>query len=622
MLIANPKRRGMWAAAALLAAAVAALSLLMADGSANAHQPDGLRMSPAAAPEPPCPYGHDAGCDNAPLPQTIASPYRSVDPDALLPGADAVANPNPAAQPDAVAYLRRQLHSALPTADALTVPGDEPGAAGNGVNYAITSEIAGLPWARDGQTPSERLTLGWLSLLQEYHPGLASALTRMPFLQDHTPGDRQAVASLAVIAYRSPEDASAIINNPSFADGGGLDNGEAKIVAVMGLAYSVGNTSLLSLLPEYGTIEEQRTVGRYGNPTHFAIVRVAATRQNSKLMQAATSAAGHAETLMGQALPTDFVGILVADGSGAGASNSISIRVDPALDGTYYSDRARQRTVAHEIGHYWWHSNYEHDHWLSEGAADYIGAYSVWSRFADNDVAVSNWPCPYYRTIEHLRADAPQYGSYGSMCNYSLGEKLFISLDRSMTTAAFNAAFRSLHRLVSTYRQDGVDQGLSLMRAFCPGCSGSLRNLGNIGNILARRYGEKILTDGSPAVGTVPGLGQAQSAALVDYSIANRQSGVAQVPASSPDQRRWVRVNFSGVNNPPAKARIIVQQYYEDREPYAVWYQERTVYGRDGQAWFNAYLGQPDRRAAGHHWVYIYNESRQKIAAVEYQVLP
>ena len=622
MPIAKPGRRGIWAAA-LLAIAIAALSLLMVNDSAHAHQPDGLRMSPAEAPDPPCPYGHDAGCENATPPLTAANPYLSASPDALLPYAGA--NPNPAAPPDAIAYLRRQLHSAPPTA-ALTVPGDapgdEPGAAGNGANYAYTSEIAGLPWARDGQTASERLTLGWLSLLQDYHPTLASALTRMPFLQDHTPGDRQAIATLASIAYRSPDDASAIVNSRSFADGGGLDNNEAKIVAVMGLPYSAGNTTLLAWLPEYGVLEEQSTVGQYGNPRHFAIVRVAASRQNSALMQAATSAATHTETLMGQALPTDFVGILVADGTGVGASNSISIRVDAALDRTSYSGRARQHVVAHEIGHYWWHSNYDHDHWLSEGAADYIGAYSVWSRFADNDVSVSNWPCPYYRTIEHLRADAPQYGSFGSTCNYSLGEKLFISLDRSMTTPAFNAAFRSLHRLVSTYRQDGVDQGLSLMRAFCPECSGSLRNLGNIGNTLARRYGEKILTDSSPAVGAVPGLGRATSAALVDYSIANRQYGIPQVPASSPDQRRWVRINFSGVNNPPAKARIIVQQYHEDREPYAVWLQERTVYSRNGQAWFHAYLGQPNRRAAGHHWVYIYNENRQKIAAVEYQVLP
>ncbi len=618
MPITNSRRIVTWTAVALAAVAIAAVPLLMTAGNAAAHQPDGLRMSLAEVSEPPCPYGHDAGCANAPLPLTAVNPYRSADPHALLP--DAGAGPGPAAQAASIAYLRRQ-HSAPPTGDGLAAPGDEPGAPGSGVNYAITPEIAGLPWAKDGQTASEKATLGWLGLLQEYNPGLASALTGMPFLQDHTPGDRQAIATLALVSYLSTDDANAIVNAPSFADGGGVDNSEAKIIAVMGIPYVSGNTALIALLTEYGTLEEQSAAGQYGNPLHFAIVRLAVSRQNSELMQTATSATRHAETLMGQALPTGFVGILVANGPGAaGANNGVSIQVDAGFDGTSYSARARQRTVAHEIGHYWW--GIGHEDWLAEGAAEYIGAYSVRSRFGDNDVSTSNWPCPYYRTIEHLRADAPQYGSAGSLCNYSLGEKLFLSLDRGMTTSAFNAAFRSLYRLVSTYEQDGVDQGLSLMRAFCPGCSGSLRDLGNIGNTLARRYGEKVFTDRRPANGAVPGLGRAQSVALVDYSIANRQYGVAQVPASSPDQRRWVRVNFSGVSNPPAKVTVIVQQYHEDREPYAIWRQESTVYSRDGRTWFNAYLGSPYRRAAGHHWVYIYNESRQKIAAVEYQVLP
>ena len=31
--------------------------LLIVAGDAGAHQPDGLSMSPAVVPEPPCPYG-------------------------------------------------------------------------------------------------------------------------------------------------------------------------------------------------------------------------------------------------------------------------------------------------------------------------------------------------------------------------------------------------------------------------------------------------------------------------------------------------------------------------------------------------------------------------------------
>ena len=197
-----------------------------------------------------------------------------------------------------------------------------------------------------------------------------------------------------------------------------------------------------------------------------------------------------------------------------------------------------------------------------------------------------------------------------------------------MTNTAFNTAFRNLHHRLSTYKDDEIDQGLSLVRVFCPQCQQQRTpqyqiNLPDTGHVLARRYGEMILTDSSPADGAVPGLGRSVVAYVRDYGNWNRQYGVPQIAASSPDQRRWVTVWFDNVANPPDTVEILVVQYHEEREPWGVWAQERPVYRNDdGDAWFNAYLGAPPRRAAGHHWVHIYNENDQKIAEVQYQVLP
>ena len=500
-----------------------------------------------------------------------------------------------------------------------------PTRAVNGVSYAITSEITNLPWARDGQTSSEKVTLDWLGALQGYNPNLASALTRMPFLQDHNPGDRQAIQTLVRISEDEPEYATDIVASAGFADGGGIDNTEAKIIAVMSMPYGRGNADLIKQLTESGTIEEQNTVGRYGNPLNFSIVRVITSRQDSKLMQAATSAVSDAETLMGQALPIDFVGILVANLTGAsGVNNGINIQADDRFDETGYSDRRRQRLIAHEIAHYWWGGR---EVWIREGAASYVGAYSEWSQFNDNDLYTNRYPCAYYRTIEHLRADNPRFNfedSYGARCNYSLGERLFINLDRSMTRLQFNASFRKLHQLLSTYEQDEIDQGQSLMQAFCPVCAANPRDLGSTGHTLARRYGEKILTDNSAPTASVLGLGKVQSnVSIVDFYDDNRQYGIAEVSASSPDQRRWVRMNFSGVNNPPETVKIHVRQYHEDREPWYDYTQQQRVFAfQDGGASFYAYLGTAQRRPIGHHWVYIYNERGQKIAEAEYQVRP
>ena len=632
------RRLGIWTVVALaVVTALMGTQLLALGRSAEAHQPEGLRMSQAQIPEPPCPYGHDPGCETARLPVlTNFDLYQSPDPHALLPAAAGRHHSTYFAGLVGIDSLRAaasdQSRSALPLANR------ESNGPGSDVNYAITSDITGLPWIADGVTGSEATTRDWLSLLQDHNPALVTSLVGMPFLQDHTPGDLQAIQTLAVISRGTatidpdPQYATEIVNAPGFADGGGVDNTEAKIIAAMSIPYLDGNTTLIGELPETGTVEEQTVTGRHRNSINIAIVRLETERSNSQLMQSAQSAIADAETLMNQPLPTDFVGMLVGSLDGAlGANNGISILVDPRFDAEDSNERWRQRVVGHEIGHYWWSANRYHEYWLSEGAAEYIGAYTVKSQFGDNDVHTDNYPCPYYRTIEHLRADSPQYAiepSYGSICNYSLGERLFINLDRVMSDAAFNTAFRNLHRRLSTYENDEIDQGLSLVQAFCPQCQQQRAyqyqiNLPDAGHTLARRYGEKIFTDSSPANGAVPGLGRSVAASIRDSSNYNRQYGVPQIAASSPDQRRWVTMRFDDVANPPDSATVLVVQYHEEREPWGVWLQERPVYSNDdGDAWFYPYLGAPSRRAAGHHWVHIYNENNQKVAEVEYQVLP
>ena len=113
------------------------------------------------------------------------------------------------------------------------------------------------------------MTLEWLGWLQELNPTLVSALTQMPFLQDHTPGDLQAIQPLADISEENPEYATAIASHAGFADCGGIDNTEAKIIAVMSMPYFDGEYTLIDWLPDYGTIEEQTV-----NGVDFAIVRL------------------------------------------------------------------------------------------------------------------------------------------------------------------------------------------------------------------------------------------------------------------------------------------------------------------------------------------------------------
>ncbi len=619
------RRTLIWAVAGLLTIASIGGAFFSPAADVEAYQPIGMMIYESEMSEPPCPYGHDDACESAAPPQISVNPYRSDNPHDLIP--DASAAQDRLESLASFAQLQRRVNARIaPDVTGVRFASGGADASGGDVRLAITSDITGLPWVRDGVTDAERITGGWLGLLQDYNPSLVTSLTRMPFLQDHTPGDLQAIQTLTLISMDDPQDAIDIVNLSGFADGSGIDNTEAKIIAVMYSVYRRGSQLWIEWLADYGTVEEQTRTGQHGNTLTFAIVRVGSAKQNSELIQSAITGTQDAETLMGEALPTDFVGIVVEAAGAYATNNGISIQLEAEFDGTH-SDRRRQRTTAHEIGHFWWSSRFDHERWISEGASSYIGAYSVRSQFNDTDLTLTRWPCPYYRTIEHLRADQPQFGvevSYGSFCNYALGERLLINLDRNMTAENFTTAFRNFHQRLSTFEEDEIDQGFSLLRAFCSECEANPRNLGSAGYTLARYYGEKILSDNGLPNGSVPGLGPVQgNVSIIDSSVENRQYGVAQVSASSPDQRRWVRLPFSDVVNPPETANIYVAMYYEEREPYAVWRQERQVYSNDdGQAWFHVYLGAPDRRAPGHHWVHIYNESWEKIAEAEYQVMP
>ena len=660
MTIAKSRRKSVWVAAVFAAAALAG-ALFSTTGDAEAYQPIGMRVSESEMPEPPCAYWYDDACEEA-ASRVSVNPFQSDNPH------DPVLNTSSGYYDyhehlESIAALNQQVSARLAdTADALKETDGEPNGPGGDVSYAITSDITGLPWVTSNPTNAELLTIGWLGLLQEHNPSLVTSLVGMPFLQDHTPGDLQAIQTLTLISAGTPliapnpQYASALATHAGFADGGGIDNTEARIIAVMSMPYFQGADALISLLASRGSVEELSVQGQHDNSLMFAIVRTTpfnstssgggsspvpkepqkepfistGSSQSSPLMQSFDSATRHAETLMAQALPTDFVGVLVSSSlipEALGANNGIHLWMDDCFDGTNCSDRFRQRVVAHEIGHYWWGQGVgiHHEDWISEGAAEYIGAYSMKTQFSDSRLSTDNWPCPYYRTIEHLRADNPDYRfSQGSLCNYSLGERLFINLDRNMGHTAFTAGFRNLHQRLSTYADDEIDQGISLMSAFCSQCLDPDAGFSGADYTLARWYGEKVLTDTKAATGIIIGLGSPLTVSLVDVYNDILQYGIAEVPASSPDQRRWLRLYFSDATDPPETVRVAVLQYHEERYPYYSAWQERPVYQSESgpAAWFYVYLGNPLRRAPGHHWVYVYNEDGEKIAEAEYQVVP
>ena len=421
--------------------------------------------------------------------------------------------------------------------------------------------------------------------------------------------------------------ANAIVN--WYDDGrGGIGENDAHVVSTLSLPHSQGQHDTIYSLISSGAVELASYPKMGGGAGTVAVVRPR-FKETGPATMAITEAIKHAQTLMNDSIGLSYIPALVADAEDAGGYNDgFGIWIDESYEQAGLSGRLQQ-VAGHEIGHFWWNREH-HDDWLSEAAAQYMGSYSVWSRYDHDDLYTWQSPCPYYRTIEHMRADAPQYGNTnGWLCLYSLGERLFVNLDRNMDEAVFEAAFRKLYQdTVAPTTKQNKDQGQILVESFCPDCVGrsTLRNKGSAAFTIAKHYGNKIITDQSPVNGQIAGLGTPDgNAAIVNFNRTNRQYGMATLPSSTQDNRRWVRIRF---NNPTGanrseKVKVNLRAFYEDHQAWRRWNGTTGhVTVKNGTAHMSVYLGNPDHRAPGHHWVYVYDDKGRKLADVQYQVVP
>ena len=120
--------------------------------------------------------------------------------------------------------------------------------------------------------------------------------------------------------------------------------------------------------------------------------------------------------------------------------------------------------IAHKVAHCYWSGNAE---WIDEGAADFLAAISENAR-AGAPVAATNQPCPYARSIARLEKLGNGLGSKYHTCNYSLGERLFLDLYRSVGRSRFRKSRRDLYRasLVENPndRRQGAEAGIAHLR--------------------------------------------------------------------------------------------------------------------------------------------------------------
>ena len=446
----------------------------------------------------------------------------------------------PGIDPEAVQLLHDMRQD--PASYVASLRAEGYGTPGPGGSPALVpANVTELPWITDGLNENEKLTLELFALLYLFNPEAAERIAVTPFLRTFGTADLEAVWSLTRLAFTDLSDETTglteVLDNPNLADGGGIDDEEAKIVAVLGGTYQFAPELVPALLdPDQILVHEYALQGR-GKTIHMNIIRLdpGSTTTDEMFRYAVTQA----ETIMDEPLRTNYVAVLISDdalpGFAAAAHFGTHITILAEFDTDDRAENPGKRAgfvIAHEVSHYYWFNDTEL--WIDEGAADFMAAL-IENRRVVRAMEPDNPPCSYYDSIFHLELAKPELSSWGGLCHYSLGERVLHDLHTHLEEEDFFDGFRAVHTSASAENAGEISARQHFVGTFLPddltGTDETIRKI-----VLARHYGEVINTDSRPVNPEIPALnGRVADVALLkisDGELVGFYEGFFTIPAS------------------------------------------------------------------------------------------
>ncbi len=490
-------------------------------------------------------------------------------------------------------------------------------------NGAAADRVVDLAWFTDGLTMTEANVIQKLRLISQKSGAASERIIKMPFLVTIEPTDLSAMTSLSRMAYFRLEAFDGLMSHRSLTDG--ITDNLTPVVAML---YGVVKTNpgLLETLldPEGVSIERRSIVTPLSGNVELVIVR---TRPGAaRGMDILEHSVRAVEELMGEPLPTQYIGLLYEDaviGAFAGTNFGTHIAILPKYDVDDDSHEAdfAPLNIAHEVAHYYWSGN---DDWVDEGVAEFIAS-EIENKRTGKPVTITNDPCPYARSIAELEALRADSDTDGFGCNYSLGERLFVDMYRSMDRAAF---WQGLHELYIRSQVENADDDER---------EGTLVSIEHIreafhqaaaaATVMARWYDgtepyDLSKLDTEPVAPVLPTINGLIDKAFI--SIGKDGPQVSSFSAQHADDRVWLTLKYSyDVKGGPYNLPLRVVEFYEDGFEYDRRSIELTASEQyiGGTQRITVGPGQDEPWAPGQYWVYVY-EGGRKVAEVQYEVTP
>ena len=488
----------------------------------------------------------------------------------------------------------------------------------------VASSVVSLGWVEDGIEEIEVKAIERISYIDYKDAGEAFRIVSMPFLTTIEPLDVSALDALSDLAAFKEGSLARVMAHPSLARG--ITDALTPIVAML---YGVAKTNppLTDRLldPEGVDLERRSITLPLTGDVDLVIVRTGPGAARS--MDLLEHSVRTSEELMGEPFPTRYVGLLyenAVSGGFAGTNFGTHIAVLPKYDvddGSYEAEFA-PHAIAHEVAHYFWSGNAD---WVDEGVSDFMAS-SVENRRAGKTVGVTNDPCPYARSIAELEILAPNADAdldvFG--CNYSLGERLFVDMARTLGDDVIWRSLRDLYAK-SLVEDDADDlKGTSLdidhlweVFQSAPGAAVSIE----------RWYdGTEDYDISQLDTGPVEPILASINGRIDEAYVAASWGGPAVSDFSAQDVTDWVYLTLKysyDVSGDPREVHLEIVEYYEDGFEFRRRRGELTAEARyiGGTAGFSVGPTPSRKGAPGRYWVYVYAGER-KVAEVKYEVTP
>ena len=492
-------------------------------------------------------------------------------------------------------------------------------------SVAAAESVIAMSWIADGVSDGDAKAVRNLSLIAQTDADAAARVADMPFLQTLEAADEAALRSLANIAYFAGDRLADTLSRPMLNDG--VTDGEAPIVSTLFHTLEWAPDLVDALLDSDVVAVERRTVDLpLAGEVDLAIVRARPGARRS--MDLLENAVRESENLMGEPLPARYVGLLYEDavaGSFADGTNfgtHIAIRPEYDADDGSFAAGFAAHIIAHEVAHYYWSGNAD---WIDEGLADMMAS-AIENRRVGAPLNVTNAPCPFARSVMALEALAPERGEDAFVCNYSIGERLFISLLRALGEDVFWNGARGLYaasRAPSAAASDSetaAGAGIADVRqAFGA----------DAGGVIARWHegtGEYDMSqiDASPLKVRFSALNGQITRAYISLEAGEDGAPVSRFsPADVADfARLTISYSYHHTTGDPEKAALEISQFYEDGFEFG----RRTVEVNtdpESSGWiyqFQVGAPAPGLWAPGRYWALVY-EGGDKVAEVAYEVV-